>query len=245
VTAWANWRRVIPLLAKEFRVVAPDVVGFGFTERPQAVQYGIKLWVSHLLGFLDALGLDKVSVIGNSFGGGLALAAVARHPERFERLVLMGTPAGTFAQTAGLRSAWSYEPSLDNMERMLRMFPYDPACVTARMVRERYETSLLHGGQEAFRRLIPPPGPEGETTWVKGVAEESLREIRQAVLVLHGREDSVVPPDCGMLIHRNVVNSQLHMFGRCGHWVQVEMESAFIRQVGEFLREPVDARLSA
>lgn len=238
VTAWANWRRIVPLIATEFRVVAPDVVGFGFTERPRDRQYGIKVWVGHLLGFLDALGLGRVSLVGNSFGGALALAAASRHPDRIERLVLMGTPGGTFAQTPGLRSAWSYEPSLENMERMLRMFPFDKSWVTAQMVRERYETSLLHGGQEAFRKLIPPPAPEGETTWVKGVPEETLRGIEQPTLVLHGREDSVVPPECGLLIHRSVANSQLHMFGQCGHWVQLEKESAFMREVADFLREP-------
>jgi len=242
VTAWANWRRVLPLLAKDFRVVAPDLAGFGFTERPRGEgQYGIKLWVGHLIGFLDALGLARVSLVGNSFGGGLALAAASRHPDRIERLVLMGTPAGTFAQTPALRGAWSYEPSLENMERMLRMFPYDESWVTAQMVRERYETSLLHGGQAAFRKLIPAPGPEGETTWVKGVPEETLRAIEQPTLVLHGREDSVVPPECGLLIHRNVANSQLHMFGRCGHWVQIEKEDEFMCEVSDFLREPAGA----
>lgn len=65
VTAWANWRLTIPVLAERLRVVAPDMVGFGYTERPAGVEYGLGTWVRHALGFLDALGLAQVDVVGN------------------------------------------------------------------------------------------------------------------------------------------------------------------------------------
>ena len=235
VTAWANWQGVVPQLAERFRVLAPDIVGFGYTERPAEAAYDIKLWSRHLIGFLDALSLAQVAVVGNSFGGGLALAAALRHPERFGSLVLMGTPAGTFQQTAGLRAAWEYEPSLENMERMLKLFPHDESLVTKEMVSARYRTSLLHGGQAAFRKLVPQPAPSGEITWVKGVPEPALRTIRQPTLVLHGREDAVVPPECALLLHRCIADSELHMFGGCGHWVQIERRDAFVRQIRAFL----------
>lgn len=237
VTARANWGAVIPVLARRYRVLAPDIVGFGFTERPHDERYDIKLWARHLIGFLDALGLEQVAVVGNSFGGGLALATALRHGSRFRRFVLMGTPAGEFQQTPGLRSAWEYEPSLENMERMLKLFPYDPSSVTPEMVRTRHETSLLHGGQAAFRKLVPPPAPAGEITWVRGVPDQALRTITQPTLVLHGREDAVVPPECALMLHRCIPHSDLHMYGRCGHWVQIEKHDAFARDVDAFLAQ--------
>ena len=91
VTAWANWRLTMPALATNFRVLAPDMVGFGYTERPAGVQYNMENWVSHILGFMDALGIEKAHVVGNSFGGGLALALAIRAPQRVDRLVLMGS----------------------------------------------------------------------------------------------------------------------------------------------------------
>lgn len=234
VSAWANWGRILPKLSADFHVFAPDIVGFGFTERPPEAQYGIKLWVQQLVGFIDALGLDKPIIVGNSFGGGLALAASLRAPGRFGGLVLMGTPAGTFEQTKGLASAWAYEPSIPAMREMLRLFPYDTSIITDAMVQDRYEASLLHGGQAAFRKLMAPPAPPGEKTLVKGVGEEGLRTIETPALILHGREDCVVPADRGQMLHQNLSNSELHSFGKCGHWVMIEREPDFLRLVSQF-----------
>jgi 2-hydroxy-6-oxo-octa-2,4-dienoate hydrolase len=78
VSAWTNWRRVLPVLGEHFRVLAPDMAGFGYTERREDLTYDIKLWVQHLLGFMDALGIAKAHLVGNSFGGSLALAAAIR-----------------------------------------------------------------------------------------------------------------------------------------------------------------------
>src|ERR671926_262054 len=68
VTAYANWRLVLPALADRFRVLAPDMAGFGFSERPEKADYGVDLWTDQTVGFLDALGIDRAHVVGNSFG---------------------------------------------------------------------------------------------------------------------------------------------------------------------------------
>ena len=135
VSGWENWHRVVPQLANDFRVLVPDIVGFGFTERPAEAQYNIKLWTQHLLGFLDALGLDKAVLVGNSFGGGLSLALAMRNAHRIAGMVLMGTPAGEFQQTPNSARNWYCEPSLETMAELLRWFPHDPAIVTDEMVR--------------------------------------------------------------------------------------------------------------
>ena len=96
VTAWANWRLVIPELAKHRRVVAPDMLGFGYSERPEDQVYNRERWVKHAIGVMDELGLEQVDLVGNSFGGGLALSLAIEHPERVRRLVLMGSAGSAF-----------------------------------------------------------------------------------------------------------------------------------------------------
>mgnify|MGYP003343354768 CR=1 FL=1 len=102
VSAYANWRLTMPALATRMRVLAPDLVGFGYTERPDGVSYVVETWRRHIVGFLDALGIERASVVGNSWGGGLALDLAVTHPERVERLVLMGAVGVPFDLTPGL-----------------------------------------------------------------------------------------------------------------------------------------------
>ncbi|WP_338121889.1 alpha/beta fold hydrolase, partial [Morganella morganii] len=80
---------VMPELARQARVIAPDMVGFGFTDRPAGQRYDMDSWVRQAVGLLDALGIEKTDLVGNSFGGALALALAIRHPQRVRRLVLM------------------------------------------------------------------------------------------------------------------------------------------------------------
>ncbi|MFE3229695.1 alpha/beta fold hydrolase [Nocardia sp. NPDC059228] len=233
VSAEANWSGLISELARDFLVIAPDIAGFGGSIGPAGTVYGIKLWVRQVMELLDALEVPSATLLGNSFGGGLALAATLEHPERVDGLVLLGTPVGTFEMTEGLRSGWHYEPHEAEMRRILEIFAYDPALVTDDMVRRRYEASARPGAQDAYRRLIPEPGPAG--TPIKGVPEESLRTITQPALVLHGREDSVIPVELAWRAAHHIPNADLKIFSRCGHWVQLERRSEFLCEVRDFL----------
>ncbi len=99
VSAWANWRLTIPALSRSYRVIAPDMVGFGFSDRPKGVQYSKETWIAQAIGLLDALGIDKADVVGNSFGGAIALGMAIRHPKRVGRLALMGAVGVSFPIT--------------------------------------------------------------------------------------------------------------------------------------------------
>lgn len=234
VSGYTNWSKVMPDLAKKFRVIAPDIAGFGFTEFKADNKYDMKLWVRHLVGILDVLGIEKCSFVGNSFGGALAIGLALFEPSRVEKIVLLGTPAGEFVQTEGLASASTYEPSLENMERVMRLFPYDQSIITPEMVQTRYEASARPGAQDALRKLIPAPNPDGPTI-LKGFPEGALAKITAKTLVLHGREDRVVPPECGFLLAKTIPNADLHLFAKCGHWVQTERREDFLKLVTSFV----------
>lgn len=234
VTAWQNWQGIIPRLAERYRVIAPDIVGFGFSPKPEDHKPGIKLWLAHLVGILDALGIEDATLVGNSFGGALSLAMMAHHADRVRAMALMGTPAGEFEQTGGLADSYAFEPSLENMGAMMRRFPYDPAIVTDEMVAARFAVAQRSAGLETIRQLQPKPA-EGKVATVRGVPLEQLDAITVPTLIMHGREDRIIPLEVAVRAHRHLANSQLHVFGQCGHWVQLEREDEFVAQLEMFL----------
>nr|WP_114969365.1 alpha/beta hydrolase [Rhodoferax ferrireducens] len=235
VTAWANWRLAMPALAKQARVIAPDMVGFGFTERPDGFAYTMDAWVRQAIGLLDALKLDQVDLVGNSFGGALSLALAIRHPQRVRRLVLMGAAGVEFELTPGLDAVWGYTPSLDNMRKLLDIFAFDRGLVTDELARLRYDASIQPGFQEAFSSMFPAP----RQRWVASLAspEADIQALPHETLIIHGREDQVLPLSNSIRLNALISRSQLHVFGRCGHWTQIEHAARFAQLVGNFLAE--------
>lgn len=236
VSAWANWRLTMPELAKRCRVIAPDMAGFGFSERPESIDYNLDTWVAQAVGLLDALGIEQADVVGNSFGGALALAMAIRHPARVRRLVLMGSVGVPFPITQGLDDVWGYQPSFEAMRKLLDVFAHDRALVSDELAELRYQASIRPGFQESFSAMFPAP----RQRWVDAMAsrEEDIRALPHETLVIHGREDKVIPLSNSLTLAQWISRSQLHVFGRCGHWTQIEHAARFARLVGDFLNEP-------
>ncbi|CAM3750788.1 alpha/beta fold hydrolase [Polaromonas hydrogenivorans] len=235
VSAWANWRLTIPALAAQRRVIAPDMVGFGFSERPAGIRYGLDSWVAQAIGLLDALKIERADLIGNSFGGALALALAIRHPTRVRRLVLMGAAGVSFPITPGLDAVWGYTPSIANMRKLLDVFAFDRTLMSDELAELRYRASIQPGFQEAFSAMFPAPRQNG----VEALAsrEEDIRALPHETLVVHGREDQVLPLSNSLTLAQWISRSQLHVFGRCGHWTQIEHAARFAQLVGNFLAE--------
>ena len=99
VSALANWQHNIPTLAQRFHVLAPDIVGFGATERPDDVIYSLRTWTDHVWAFLDTHGIEKTAILGNSLGGRVALQMATDRPDRITRMVLMGPPGVGITRT--------------------------------------------------------------------------------------------------------------------------------------------------
>lgn len=234
VSAWANWRLVMPSLAERFEVVAPDIVGFGYTDRPQGFEYNMANWRDHLLGFADALGLERFSVVGNSFGGGLATSMAVNHPDRVDRLILMGAAGISFPLTEGLDAVWGYEPSLENMKALMKTFAWSRDIADNSDLAElRYRASIQPGFHEAFSAMFPAPRQNG----IEDLAtpEDRIRQIAAPTLIVHGRDDQVIPLENSYRFHQLIDNSQLHVYGQCGHWTQIEKAAEFSQLVTNFL----------
>lgn len=234
VSAWANWRLTLPVLAEQFTVVAPDLVGFGFTDRPAGQRYGLDIWVQHTLAVMDALGMPKASIVGNSMGGAVALRLASRFPERVEQLVLMGSVGVPFTITPALDAVWGYKPSVAAMRALLAVFAYDQALVNDDLAQLRYQASIEPGVQEAFAAMFPAP----RQRWVDALCtpDEDIAEISASTLLIHGRDDQVIPLATSLHLLQLIPRAQLHVFGQCGHWTQIERAEEFTRLVSGFLR---------
>ncbi len=235
VSAWANWRLIIPVLSKSRRVIAPDMVGFGYTDRPEGLELNMKTWVKQTINFLDALGIEKTDIVGNSFGGALALALAIDYPDRIRKVVLMGAMGVEFPITEGLDLVWGYEPSVENMKKMLNLFVYNKEIATDDLAKMRYETSIEPGFQESFSSMFPEPRQQ----WVEFMArtDEEIANIKQPTLIIHGREDAVIPVENSYKLFNLIDDAQLHIFGHCGHWTQIEQTDKFSKLVDNFLSE--------
>ena len=234
VTAFANWNGVIPVLAETYHVYAPDMVGFGYTDCPAEIaDFTLDLWVDHIVGFMDALGIASARFIGNSFGGALSLAVAARHPGRVAKFVLMGAAGLKFAISDGLKMVWGYEPSPENMRKLMETFAHRSELVTDVIVQSRHIASTRPGSQENFARLFPEP----RQAKLDGLAtdEDAIRAIACPALIIHGREDVIVPVDVAYRFSSLLQASELHVFGGCGHWTQIEKRERFLEVVVPFL----------
>ncbi|MDF2180591.1 alpha/beta hydrolase [Neptuniibacter sp. CAU 1671] len=235
VTAWANWRLSLPVLAQKRRVLAPDLLGFGYTQRPADNQYNMDRWVQHAVDILDTLDIQRTDLIGNSFGGALALALAVRHPERVRRLVLMGSVGVPCELSAGLDAVWGYQPSIEAMKSMLDVFAYDRTLVTDELAELRYQASIRPGFQESFSAMFPAPRQRRLDAMASD--EQAVRALPHEALIIHGRDDLVIPLQTSLTLHQWLERSQLHVFGRCGHWTQIEHTQRFNQLVSDFLRE--------
>lgn len=239
VSAWANWRLTIPVLAERFRVLAPDIVGFGYTERPEHVRYSLDTWIDHVWGFMDALGIERASIVGNSLGGRITLGMALQRPDRLDRMVLMGSPGVGMTVTEGLRALRAYEPSYEAMRDLLtNYFAVDPSIITDDLVKDRYEASVAPGAFEAYRAMFFDPKHGGNDL---GIDEGDVVKIETPALIVHGREDKVVPVEVGSNMLQLLPNADMHVFSRCGHWTQIERSVEFSELVSHFIARSAES----
>jgi pimeloyl-ACP methyl ester carboxylesterase len=236
VSALANWQHNIPALSQRFRVLAPDIVGFGATERPADIVYSLRTCTDHVWAFLDAHDIQQTAIVGNSLGGRIALQMATDRPDRITKMVLMGAPGVGMTLTDGLVALRGYQPSHEAMRDLLRnYFAVDPAMITDELVAIRYEASIADGAYEAYRTMFFDPRHAGSEL---GITEDEVRSIATPTLLVHGREDRVVPLQVSVTMLGLLPNADLHVFSECGHWTQIERADEFSALVTDYLSRP-------
>lgn len=235
VSGRANWQGTLSSdMASRFRLLAPDVVGFGATQEPPGAVFDHPTRVEHIVRFLDALGLERVSLIGNSMGGAVALGLAHRHPERVQRMVLMGSVGISFPITAKLDAVWGYQPSLEAMEEMIRWFAVDTGLINPELVRLRHEASIAPGVMERYSAAFA--APRQRHIDAMALTESELAEVRVPTLLIHGAMDQIVPLEgTSLRMVRILPAADLVVLGRCGHWTQIERAREFQRYATQFL----------
>ncbi|MFD9887728.1 4,5:9,10-diseco-3-hydroxy-5,9,17-trioxoandrosta-1(10),2-diene-4-oate hydrolase [Amycolatopsis sp. NPDC059027] len=239
-SAWSNFGRNLPVFAKSYRVLAVDQPGFGRSDKPTEHPQYFRHSADAVAGLMDALGIERAHFVGNSLGGGAAVRLALSHPKRAGRLVLMG-PGGlsvnVFAPdpTEGVKnlSRFGGAPTRENLEAFLRIMVHDQALITDELVDERLATASTPESLAAMRAMgksfMLPDSYEEGMLW------RDAHRLRQRVLLIWGREDRVNPLDGALLALKTIPRAQLHVFGGCGHWAQLEKFDEFNRLALDFL----------
>jgi pimeloyl-ACP methyl ester carboxylesterase len=235
-----SWRNVLPGLAESFRVIAVDLNGFGYTQRPRDQEaYTRQGQAALVLGVMDALGIDRAHLVGHSYGGALTLWIASRHPERVRSMVLVDSAAPTYPDdrrsgTAAVRPlaflflrGYALRPSA--VRKSLERSIYDDSLVTPEMVRGYTERLHVEGLDDAYRGLTAPrPGP---------VERVELEAIDVPALVVWGTEDVLVPVESGRRAAERLPRATFVTLEKVGHIPMEERPREFLEILVPFLKE--------
>jgi pimeloyl-ACP methyl ester carboxylesterase len=236
-SASESWRTIATALAADLRVLVPDQIGFGASDKPM-LDYSTGMLVDFLAEFMDDAGLEKASLVGHSMGGRVASLFALRHPERVERLVLVSG--------AGYKP--NYEPevlralefdTLDEAHRLLTLLYYDDATrATDAAARKMFADRVRSGSGYALNRMLESYR-RGE-----GFADD-LSPITAPTLIVWGKEDEIAAPGAARAAHSQVAGSKLILIERCGHLPMVEAPDELTAALKSFLLDdaaPSNAR---
>ncbi|MGW0886402.1 alpha/beta fold hydrolase [Streptomyces sp. NPDC002671] len=240
----SNYARNIAELAKEYRVIVPDLPGYGRSTKGVDGSDPFGYLADGIRGLLDALGLGKAHMVGNSYGGACALRLALDTPDRVDRMVLMG-PGGIGTTralpTAGLNNLFNYYsgdgPSRLKLEKFIRDYlVFNAADVPESAIDERYRASI-DPEVIASPPLQRPSGPNAlRTLWkMDFTRDRRLSRLPVPTLVLWGAEDKVNRPAGGRMLADRMPNCDLYLVANTGHWVQFERAELFNRLCADFL----------
>lgn len=241
---WSNWQLALPALSARWDCIAPDLIGFGESDHPDPAPTGMRgwmrLWVDQMLGLLDALGIEKAHLVGNSMGGAVALHLLMEAPQRFGRVVLMGAIGAPCRLTPELDRLWGFydDPSPVLLAQAIRWFVYDDSFLRERLdeiVRIRYAAAMKEEVRRSFMAMFPAPRQKHLDDLI--VPDSTLRRIEHPVLLVHGRNDLIVPVETSYYLLNRLPNVEMHIIGRCSHWTQIEHSQRFHELLTHFFGE--------
>lgn len=240
----SNYSRNIGELAKEYRVLVPDLPGYGRSSKGVDGADPFGHLAVGIRGLMDRLGLDRAHLVGNSYGGACALRLALDTPDRVDRMVLMG-PGGIGTTralpTPGLNSLLNYYggdgPSRLKLEKFIRdHLVFNAAEVPDSVIDTRYQASI-DPEVVAAPPLRRPSGPNAlRTLWrMDFTRDKRLSRLAVPTLVLWGAADKVNRPSGGRMLAERMPNCDLYEVANTGHWVQWERAGLFNRLCADFL----------
>ncbi|MFF0543194.1 alpha/beta fold hydrolase [Nocardia thailandica] len=239
----SNYHQNLAALAQRFRVILPDQPGFGDSYRPTEADLDersiTEITVDALFQALDALDIPQFHLLGNSLGGAAALAMAQSQPPRVTGLVLMAPGGGWLpfgpTPTEGQKEMFRYYngggPTEKKMANFIRTMVFDHKQFGADVVRARYQSSLDESHIAFYHHYNAAFGKRHgmDPLW------RELHKITAPTLLLWGRDDRTITLDGAQIMLKNIRDVQMHIFGNCGHWVQLERAREFERLVTDFL----------
>jgi 4,5:9,10-diseco-3-hydroxy-5,9,17-trioxoandrosta-1(10),2-diene-4-oate hydrolase len=228
----SNFRQnVDAFVAAGYRVVLPDLIGYGQSSKPEDIDYTLALFTDTLYEALQAIGIREATLIGNSLGGGIAIQMSLDHPEFIDRLILMAPGCieereAYFAMPGIASMVGSFGgPDFDEGEqrRLITNLVFDPVHVTDALVTERFAVARTQPKDVIVRMRTPNLQPR-------------LGELKMPILVFWGSEERFMPLTGIDYFLKQCDDVRVVTFNKVGHWVQVERADEFNRYAVTFLR---------
>lgn len=246
VTGWRNFRGVLPTFASRFRCLVLEFPGFGVSDdfggHPMVTAQGV------VVPFLDALGVDRVDIVGNSMGGGVGINVAINHPDRVGRLVTIGgigTNIFSPGPSEGIRllQEFTETPTRQRLVDWLNSMVYDQSLVTEELIEERWSLATDPATLEAARRMYSKAAFAQMMATMRAadvaMPWARMHKVTAPTLLTWGRDDRVSPLDMALIPMRTIPHAELHVFPNCGHWAMIEAKEAFEDVVSAFLDRPI------
>jgi 2-hydroxymuconate-semialdehyde hydrolase len=231
VSAAANWWLNLPALAAEHRVIALDLLGFGHTVPREDAVYGIRAWAEHVMRLLDALEIRRTWLVGNSLGGWIALQMALDYGNRILGVVSMGT--GGAPRPAAASPLPGQHSTAADMGTALKVFVANETVLTGELIEARRQCAIAPGAEDRFRAVITARDFDRVHN---PLTDDALARLDLPVLLVHGREDRVIPASRSWDLAKTLPGADLYLMANCGHWSQIERPDGFNILVTEFLR---------
>jgi pimeloyl-ACP methyl ester carboxylesterase len=229
-----SFRHTIPALSSSYRVIAVDLLGFGYSERPEDASYTLKAQAGRVLALMDALGLERAALAGHSMGGGVAMHAAATAPERIVKLALVASVSGDRFR-ARVAPSWLLRPFLPAItrfaaRRIFRASFYDPANATPEVFTEYARPARIRGSRDGLLRILEDAGQDQPIDYDR---------ITQPTLILWAAGERVLPRWALDRLRKHLAHARVVTIERAGHLLLEEQPEACNAALVAFLDEPL------
>ena len=245
------WRKVIPLLSTRYRCLAPDLLGLGDTETPEGADWSLRAQRATVIGFLDALGIERTHVVGHDHGGAIAQLLASEHPDRIGRLVLSNAEAydnwpseeerpfvrATQVPLLGdlILWAWSRKPMFRLALKEAKAV-YEPKVLSAELLDGYIRANLSDRHRRAKTRRFLAGQFDLENNHVTLDLLDDLRRFDHPTLLVWAKDDPHFGPDWGERLRRDIPGAvRLELLPDTGHLLMEERPERFAALIGEFL----------